>query len=276
VIVYAQDIHGAESGQSVLAVVIQVDDDGDGREVGVWALGDLGEWWWDANLPNAVPAAQRFYDVLVGAGFTGRYTLFNEANVWKEQFQDPRFVWHGEDDIYADSCDFIYIRTHGDRGCFVVGTSGYLSTTFVNFDYTVSWGDTDMEWAFISACSVLEGYAYGEDLWEISPSFGGKLHGIAGFASTAYDVLNDGYYAARYATGQEYVPGMGYTPLTIGEAWERATKRAQPSGVIGAIVAVSNGGSNYEDEYLPGYSSGMLPDPNSTNWQDLHGHWWVV
>jgi len=276
--VYAEDIYGAESGQSCLAVVIQIhDDDEDAKEVGVWALSDLGEWWWsEGDLPEAVPAAQRFYDGLVSQGFTGRYTLFNEANVWKEQFQDPRFEYGGADDIYVDSCDFIYINTHGDCGCFVVGTTPYLQTIFVNFDYRVSWGDQDMEWAFITACDMLERYAYGEDLWEISSCFGGKLHGIAGYATIEYVTGWDGYYAPRYATGQEYVPGRGYTPLTIGEAWEYATTRAQNNAnVTGAIVAAGNGGSNYEDEYLPGYCSGMFPDPNSTNWQDLHGHWWV-
>jgi len=268
----AQDTWGGESGWSNNLKVV-ADDDGNPTEVGVWALGDLGQWWWDADLLHAVPSAQDFYDVLVGAGFTGRYTLFNEANVWGDQFRD--FSWTGgEDYIYADSCDFIYVTTHGDRGSFVVGTSWWpwVYDTVTLYDHTVSWGDLDMEWAFISACSVLDGYAYGEDLGEISPAFDGKLHGIAGYASISRDALNEGYYLARYATGQEYITGMGYTPLTIGEAWERASKQTQYDYVIGAIVAGNKWGINYEDEYLPGYCSGMLPDPNSI---DLHGHWWT-
>lgn len=172
-------------------------DDVDNREVGVWGVGDLNEWWmWPNNgdLPNAVEAARRFYNELVEQGFTGKYAKYNEENVSEKHFEKESYG--GEDYIYADDCDFIYVRTHGDVAEFITGSSPLGHYDRVELYEAAEWGDLDMEWAFISACKILGGAS-------VANAFANGFHGLCGYHSVAYDVLNDGYYFARYATGLE-------------------------------------------------------------------------
>ena len=120
------------------------------------------------------------------------------------------------------------------------------------------WGDEDLEWIVISACSVL--YHYGVALrWgEVFDD----LHGMLGFHTDMPDVPNLGRLLAYYLTDGG--------PLPFIDAWNRATRDAIGDPLVyaaiyrSAIYDVEFGFYvvDYGYEYLPGYGTGMEEDPS--------------
>lgn len=124
-------------------------------------------------------------------------------------------------------------------------------------------GRSDLEWIVLHACECLDEY---QIKWWFEPVFKG-IHIVTGFHTIAYDrgaylEENTGFIFAPYLTGQNpYVP---LPPQKIADAWKRATKDTQPSGIYGAWLSAKvtiNGvvhTYSYE-EYLPGFGT-VLPD----------------
>jgi len=269
----ARDEHGATSSWSI-SLIVQTEGDGNPKEVGVWAVGNItfGE------LPNAVANSQGFYDVLVGHGYTGRFTLY-DGNVTESQFQDPaKANSSGEDYAYTDSCDFIYFSGHGSPARFYTGGIMYIWLDYVDLTNSVRWGDVDLEWAFFSTCETLDDTVCTPNGGQIAGAFDDRLHGICGFDTVSHDYAIEGETFAKYALGLYYNYN---TPHPIGESWRWATKYVEggaPTEVWGAWLSGStNNGATifgYSD-YMPGFGSGILPDPNysSGGWYLLYYKW---
>jgi len=220
------------------------------REAGVWAVGDYEEWWGGNNLPNAERNAQGFYEVLVSEGFTLRDKHFGSAEVDEEQFYSPDYG--GKDYNYTDACDIIFYSGHGEEGKLVIGTNWFpQSYDKVDLTKKVEWGDLDLEWAILSSCSTPNRSVIND----LKSAFDTRLHGMCGYHSGTFDVPDEGYYFAKYAT-----------------------EGSMSIGVVGAILCggASDGSLIFYNEYLPGYGSGMYPDPQygSGDW-GLWYHTWV-
>jgi len=267
----SQDEWGAESGWSDSLMVL-VDDDTSAREVGVWWGEDY--CWPNEDLPWSQEDAEGFLNELVSVGFLGIYN-FGDDSARKKHFEKPDH-WvsndgsYGEDYNYVDSLDFAWWTGHGSPGKLWLTEDPLFWPRTVD-ESEVEWGDIDLEWAILCGCEILHGSECTESEW--GNAFN-RLHGLCGFHTTSYNVPNRGSTFVKYATGQ-YWP---YESLTIKEAWKKTTQDTQPEGVWGSIYAGAHtGGTELAYEYLPGYETGMFPDPNynDPDWYKINYQWSV-
>jgi len=248
-----------------VGVVMAGNDDGNNVEIGidyVMNYAPLGLWW-IGNLDNVGTDAQGWYNVLGNQGFT---QVFNNGN----QSADESHFERSDDTDWADNIDFAYFAGHGNSTGILFATNN--PNHIASYDQ-MTLGDQDLEWLFLKSCEVLA-YSTRWQWCNIFASYG--LHGMTGFETIAIDTTGLGSMFACCLTGTG-----GYSLMSIGEAWAYATEQDQPSTyeqetypfetiylraailcraqydpVMGILTL------NYADEYLPGYSGGMYPDPD--------------
>ena len=232
-------------------------DDASDTEFGIWWVNDYSDNENCTNLNNADNEADAFSLKMVSEGYTRNFRLTN--NDAQENHFSCSSVG-GSDSNYADTCDFFYFAGHGSNNIMwfnedndgdgvypqkvqAIATSAYNEP---------EWGDTDLEWAFLHACSCL---ASTWKAWWQDAFIG--LHGICG-ADTEMELYSDGRtgnWTAYYLTdgGQ-----------TIHEAWKQATKKTQRTIYDCAIYRVKikidlfyyDYGDETIDDFLPDYGSG--------------------
>lgn len=211
-------------------------------------------------------------------GWTKRYSLGN-SQAWEKDFEKASVG--GIDSSYADSLDFAWFGGHGSPILFSFpanhdGGDGNWETVLHYSE--ANWGDLDMEWIVIHACSILE------DNWtpDVFQRWGTPVmkgvHAIFSFESSTLDTPIWTWYPFFWeSAGKRFVNYMT-TPYTLGYAWERTTIDWQPSEYQGvqiwaAILAVQDSSTGYIEwnDYLPGYGS-VGPDidnPAAFAWR----HW---
>jgi len=237
-----------------VGVVMAGNDDGNNVEIGIEYIMDYAPLgiWWIPNLDNTGLDAQGWYNVLGNQGFT---PVFNNGN----QSADESHFERSDDADWADNVDFAYFAGHGNSTGFLFATNN--PNHLASYDQ-MTLGDQDLEWLFVSACSVLQ-YSTRWQWCNIFASYG--LHGMTGFDTSMPDTPTLGSLFAYYLTGTN-----GFPLRSIGDAWKHATIddiddgdiyaailcRAQYDPVTGILTF------NYYDEQMPGYGSGMYPDPD--------------
>jgi len=245
----------------LVSPVIAGNDDLNDKELGVEYNCDYAPPWADAN--NCDDNALGFYNWLGSHGFTKQWNN-GDTNASERHFE----MWgvNGTDYDWVDNVDFVYFAGHGttDGLIFRSDTDGDGYDTQIAHYNEMYLGDTDLEWLFAMACDVLY-----RDWWWWTPvrwqAVFNDLHGITGYASTAYDYATTGEAFAKYLTGD-----MGESVKCIGDAWKAATILTQEMpDVVGAVYCICDvdpgSGSivlNYYDEYVPGYGNGMYNDPS--------------
>lgn len=238
-------------------------DDSNLKEIGAWGINDYSQNPNFGSLTYAVYDAINFYSWLQNKGFTGSFLKIN--NEASERHFEKASVG-GLDYLYADACDFVYFAGHGTYDAFHFGISDDNNAYPRKVHYTeANWGDKDLEWIFLASCYVLQEYPSEWDAAFHNPK---TLHGITGFNTYRIDSSGIGLWFARYLTGSGPYDDPG--PYNIKEAWKKAVyqdgNQAFTWAAVYAIVVVCSAPQppvHYWNEYLPGYGSGMNPDPPS-------------
>ncbi len=207
-----------------------------------------------SDLNDSQYNSEGFYDTLYEKGWTRRFN-WGDDGAFERDFEKESVG--GWDYWYIDDVDFAWFYGHGNPYAFYFGTDhdgDGINTYRVHYT-EAEWGDKDLEWIVIIACSILkqsEGGISVFDRWGW-PVFKG-LHTILGFASTAYD-KPFGYWPYERA-GRRYVLYMtDEGPRTITQGWVKTTVEWQDDRVWGAYLSTC---TNVED-YLPGYGT-VYPD----------------
>ncbi|MCB0112767.1 MAG: hypothetical protein KDD84_01700, partial [Caldilineaceae bacterium] len=138
--------------------------------------------------------------------------IYGNSAVWEDDFVD-------NNNSYIDQNDIFFYEGHGWPGGFTVRAPDdeYVQHGEVQGD----WGDVDLEWGFLLSCSVIADSSRGS--WHGAMD---RMHGIAGFRNTAYDVNGFGSKLATYIV-------FGYT---YKDAWFKTCDTKQPSGVQAQII----------------------------------------
>lgn len=254
-------------------------DDLNDKEIGV-------EWVnkYNGFLPDLSYSddnALGFCNELKNNGFTAVFN-YGDNLAWESDFE--REGVGGHDSWYVDNVDFVYFSGHGNPFAFFFGTNHDNDGSYPHqVHYTeADWGDKDLEWLFITACEVLAQY------WVWQPAFHTPitLHGITGFETSIVDnsaVGNLGKVFAQCLTQGGCINQSWYIATTSvgllppnGELWAAvyAVKVEYTPPPPQPYITVY-----YCKEFLPGYGSGMYPDPPKPQWGVTvtieHYHWKV-
>jgi hypothetical protein len=227
-----------------------VRDDLNTKELGIWWINDYPGT--ENDLFNRDNDAIGFSNDLTGDGWT-RIHYYYDSSAKESHFE--RSAVGGSDSNYADACDIFYCTGHGNYARFSFandydGDDVYNTTVQADAGSPYnepSWGDTDLEWAFLCSCKNLHS-AYKTE-W--NDAFSG-LHGICGFLSSA-----DDYYCPGPEVGGYLAAGD-----SIYDAWQEGTIAGQPRQVFAAIYCARiRIGDNYYYYYDENIDS-FLPDYN--------------
>ncbi len=241
------------------------DDDTNTKEVGVeWVNNYHGQPGW-GDLTMCDDDAGGFRSTLVAQGFTGSWN-FGDDNAWEMDFE--RQDLGGRDQTRADDVDFVYFAGHGQSDSFRFGVNhdgNGVDTLQLRFS-EAQWGDRDLEWVTLSACSVLN-FA---TITNWRPVFDTYLHGICGFHTAMADTDDLGRLFAEYLTN---VRG----PYQIREAWTRATQADphQASSVYAACYRRINLNSYGDPIYDFGndWASGYMGNEHWSSWDFAYTRW---
>ena len=234
-------------------------DDGNYQEVGVWWINDYHLFPPPGldNLDHCDEDAEGFYNLLISSmGYTGRFDL-GDFNAWETDWEKSSVG--GRDYDFVDTCDCVYFAGHGSPSSFFFGEDHDGDDNYeFRVHYTeVGWGDMDLEWAFISACEVLNHNTY--TVW--AQAFN-DLHGITGFDTPMFDTADLGWRFALY----------GYYGYCIGDSWKYATEDDQPWGVWAAIYRLRANVPGWGDtdlyyEWIAGFG------PDGVEITKLYNNW---
>lgn len=226
-------------------------------EVGVEWTGDYGIFYDDpdegliylSSIPFSGKDATGFYNKLVADGWSGKFNYYN-LSAWEEDFKKESLG--GTDYIYADAVDFAYYVGHGlPTGFYFNNDHDDKKLRCTDTHHDAEWGDLDLEWIALRSCQILSNRSYPGawyERWAFDVFKG--LHQILGFYTDTASKPNYGEIFAYYMIDLEY---------TIREAWFKAAKDTQPSGVIAAVLGVEDSGYSTWDDHLWGHGS-VAPD----------------
>jgi len=169
-------------------------------------------------LPNSGINSGGFMDwMCTHGGYTGVFN-FGEQEAWEEDF---KYTSIGGNDVgYVDAVDFVYYQDHG-------GPDGVAFSSMHDdkaLYYTeCKWGDGDLEWIVLDACSPLAWQPVGKvNVFERWGQVFQGLHMICSFATGSSNVQIRGTVFAYLLTG-----GYGLTPLPIYSSWFQACAATQ-------------------------------------------------
>jgi hypothetical protein len=197
------------------------------------------------NLENTEDDATGFYNKLKDDGWTGDFNN-GDPDAWEEHFK--KVSLGGTDTSYVDDQDFAYYAGHGSpTGFYFNNNHDDKKLRCTDTHHDAEWGNTDLEWIALHCCEILsDNNTHGEwyERWAFDVFKG--LHQIQGFCTVAIDVPNMGSKFAYYMIDLEY---------TIRESWREAAEDTQPSGIVVAILGVSDSGYNTWNDHLWGHGS---------------------
>lgn len=186
------------------------DNDSSSPEVGIEWVEDY--TWPYSDLPYSEDSAEGFYDRLGDEGWTKK---FNKGN---SNAKDEHFEQSGSDTTYIDGVDIAFYQGHGSAGRLDI------STVWEKVDSDeAEWGDYDLEWIGLHACSVLS-----------NNDFTDALHGvhlICGFSTTSYNYADDGENWADFLIDD----GANDQAYTVKDAWFDGMEIKQPSSVTAKV-----------------------------------------
>lgn len=216
------------------------------HEVAAYYMSDYGG---SGNLPNSQGNVTGFYNTLRyhpwtifgyprWCNFSGHDCyIYGNSSVWEDDFVD-------NNNSYIDSVDVVFYEGHGWPGGFTVRAP---DDEYVQHGEVQGfWGNVDLEWMFLLSCSVIADSSRAN--WYGAMN---KMHGIAGFRTTAYDVAG---FGSTLATNMVF--GYSYK-----DSWFKTCDTKQPSGVQAQIIVEDSSFWN-ESAY------NQLPDQNHD------GSWW--
>ena len=214
-------------------------------------------------LPNSGINSGGFIDWMYWhGGYTGVFN-FGEQEAWEEDFKYTSIG--GNDVAWIDAVDFAYYQDHG-------GPDGVAFSS--NHDDTVlystecKWGDGDLEWIVLDACSPLAWVNQdGKTVFERwGPVFQG-LHMICSFATGSSNVQIRGSVFAYLLTG-----GYGLTPLPIYASWFQACGATQDSACWSAVLYATESNDPWNpqlDDPINDHAHGfgnVCSDPLDAKW----------
>ncbi len=180
--------------------------DSSSQEVGIEWVCDY--TYPDADLPNSDDSAVGFYNRIGNAGWTKKFNK-GDSNAKAAHFEQS-----GSDTTYVDDVDIAFYQGHGSAGKLDVST--YIEKVYAN---EAEWGDYDIEWIGLHACSTLSNNDFSESLQ--------GAHLICGFSTTAYNYAGDGENWADYLIDD----GANDDAYTVKDAWFYGIDINQPTGV---------------------------------------------
>jgi hypothetical protein len=208
-------------------------------EVGGVSIDHYPGLWTD--IPIADETTTDFVETLESFGYTERFNyndLTDEAH------------FSGNDAYSADGVDIFWYTGHGSPGTLKLSDDQYpiFHSSIVGYD-EVLWGDTDLEWVMLYACSTLQyDFPCGP---KTSGRFAQSLNGahmICGARTDMQATLDTaGFEVATYLTG-------GYSVMW---SWFYGCETTQSSGVTLAVLVES---TEYYDDCIWGAGT-TLADP---------------
>ena len=215
------------------------------------------------GLPNTAANGAGFANVFRGRGIPVAFE-WGGYNAWERDYVDSRKRSDGIDSDYIDNVDIAFHSSHGNSSGFTFCSS--QQSTFMHYSRAL-WGDRDIEWLGIDACSVLA-KSSGSTAWynRWGPAFDG-LHLLMSFEGVNYDTTVEGRRFAENLFGLYY-----YNPLPVRAAWTSMCIRTHGSNVRYAVMGVIGpvGLSNYND-----YFWGQGPVGPDIRGSSIRG-WWLL
>ncbi len=191
-------------------------------EVGIEWVGLTG----NPPLPNTRLNIERFYNWMGGTGGYSKSFNMGEFMAWEIDFKYESLG--GIDHLFVDAVDLAYYQDHGH-------TEGiFFSSNHHNkhLDHSEArWGDGDLEWIVLDACSPLkfENNA-GDTVFERwGPALQG-LHMICSFSTGSMNVQMRGLRFAQYLT---------FFGMRVINAWFIACKQTEGSSHYAAVLYAS-------------------------------------
>jgi len=197
------------------------------------------------NLENSIEDAAGFCNKLGDDGWSKEFNE-DDYSAYEEHFKQASLG--GIDSSWIDAVDFAYYAGHGlPTGFYFNNNHDDKKLRCRDNHHDAEWGNTDLEWIALHCCEILsDNNTHGEwyERWAFDVFKG--LHQIQGFCTVAMDVHNMGSTFADYMIDLEY---------TIRESWREAAEDTQPSGIVVAILGVSDSGYNTWNDHLWGHGS---------------------
>lgn len=199
----------------------------------------------NSNLDCNEENAKGFYYQLGGDSSWWGSFIYGDGQALDRHWKDPSKSGSGIDYIYVDKTHFAFFSGHGysDGSGFAFGTS---QDDFKLHYNDALWGNTQMDWITIDACSVLR-----EDRHPNWYNAFGGLHSMTGFHTECHDVSNRGSNFVHRMVGT-------WTTQPIITAWFIAAKDTDPSTTYAAALAREGCWSDYVyghgDQGTPGTS----------------------
>lgn len=196
-------------------------------------------------------------------GATSQFVC-GDACVYDSDFKDTSLG--GNDANWTDNVDMFYYQGHG-------GPWGVTNNSGDGFAHAteIRWGDKDLEWAALDACSTLQWEADGKNVVERwGPSFQG-MHLLLGYATATYDTPNEGWLFANYLMGN-----ASTSPQRVRDAWINQAVETQGSDVLIAWLApIGQNGVTSAADYFhnKGPVGPDIPNNQITGWTLYN--WWA-
>lgn len=248
-------------------------DDDNNLEVGIWYEPYWVNDWERFEIPNANDSAIAFYDNMFDAGFD---KVFDKG--WKDSNSSQ---WVAESDTnFVDSIDIAWFEGHGKSNSpamprFTLHDCWYDIEVYPpipvgDFDEVeannTEFGNTDLEWALLYSCTVLNLTCISE--WD--NAFEG-VHGLCGFDTVVQAPKNS---TVTFGDKVGYYLKNGYS---IGDAWKTAsqwwTSSSERGVVYSAEINLPGGGTfDYKDETV----HFMWPDYGQGGYtlNSINDDWW--
>jgi len=213
-----------------------------------------------AGLPHSRDNAYNFRAEMLDNSIPVQF-IWTEWNAWEQDFKDPALG--GDDSDWVDDVDAVFFSGHGGPN----GFSFCNNTQDDNFLHKddARWGNRDLEWLGVDACSLLALESGGQRWWQRwGPAFKG-LHLFASFKSVNYDTKEEGRKWAR---------NMLVHNMTVRQAWAQMSIDTHGSDVEWAVMGVIGSGSlvNWNDHFWGHGSVGPdLSGSSITGYWLLHG-----
>lgn len=190
------------------------------RQIGAWGISDysgtgLSDIWGATD-------ADAFYDGMPYWAYQWSEPTFTKSmsfyNIYCREDHWEKESVGGDSPDFVDSIDIAWISAHGSSNPYVYfsrNTDGDGYYTWKFYKTEVFWGEDDLEWVILSACSTLNTSTAWNGVW-------GGLHGICGYSTTSYSFITgaEGDWAAYYLSDSSY---------GTGDAWQYASIQVQPS-----------------------------------------------
>jgi hypothetical protein len=228
------------------------------------------------NISCEEPQCMGFYDELAAAGWGGEDSFhWGNCSAWAQDFKSS--AAGGAENNWVDDVDILLFCDHGttawddfwnknlsalhfgckdpDTDCNVTPGEAYLS-----------YGDNDLEWLGLKACSVLSDNGpapyYNRGYWAATMD---GLHQILGFKNSSYCRDNFGEKWAEYMLGYKILWFWIRPPYKVTQAWFEAVDDTQPGGVCARVLAEE---SYFFNDYLwgKGYVYPDYQDGDYTYW----------